>query len=66
MKSTLQEKISDKIICVSGETIFAYGAPEQIFREETIRSLYHIDNGYFDPVFGVSSCRGRRESRASL
>ncbi len=48
----LAEKISDKIICVSGETIFAYGAPEQIFREETIRSLYHIDNGYFDPVFG--------------
>ncbi len=48
----LAEKISDKIICVSGETIFAYGAPEKIFREETIRSLYHIDNGYFDPVFG--------------
>lgn len=48
----LAEKISDKIICVSGETIFAYGTPEIIFKEETIRSLYHIDNGYFDPVFG--------------
>ena len=48
----LAEKISDKIICVSGETIFAYGTPEMIFKEETIRSLYHIDNGYFDPVFG--------------
>lgn len=48
----LAEKISDKIICVSGETIFAYGTPEAIFKEETIRSLYHIDNGYFDPVFG--------------
>ena len=48
----LAEKISDKIICVSGEPIFAYGTPEMIFKEETIRSLYHIDNGYFDPVFG--------------
>ena len=48
----LAEKISDKVICVSGETIFAYGTPEMIFKEETIRSLYHIDNGYFDPVFG--------------
>ena len=35
----LAEKISDKIICVSGETIFAYGTPEAIFKEETIRSL---------------------------
>ena len=48
----LAEKISDKIICVSGETIFAYGTPEVIFKEEIIRSLYHIDNGYFDPMFG--------------
>ena len=48
----LAEKISDKIICVSGDTIFAYGTPDINFKEETIRSLYHIDNGYFDPVFG--------------
>lgn len=48
----LAEKISDKIICVNGETIFDYGEPEKIFREEHIKDLYNIDNGFFDPVFG--------------
>lgn len=48
----LAEKISDKIICVKGETIFRYGPPEEIFEEGLIRDLYEIDNGYFDPVFG--------------
>lgn len=48
----LAEKISDKILCVKGETIAHFGAPEEIFREDTIRELYSIDNGSFDPVFG--------------
>lgn len=48
----LAEKISDKIICVKGETIFRYGPPEEIFEEGLIQDLYEIDNGYFDPVFG--------------
>lgn len=48
----LAEKISDKIICVKGDTLFRYGKPEEIFEEELIRELYDIDNGYFDPVFG--------------
>lgn len=48
----LAEKVSDKIICVKGEQIAHYGKPEQIFREDTIRDLYSIDNGYFDPCFG--------------
>lgn len=48
----LAQKISDKIICVKGEKIFHYGAPEEIFRAEIIRELYEIDNGFFDPRFG--------------
>lgn len=48
----LAEKISDKIICVHGEKIAHYGTPEEIFREDTIRELYNLDNGYFDPLFG--------------
>ncbi len=48
----LAEKISDMIVCVKGERIFRCGKPEEIFREETIRELYGIDNGYFDPCFG--------------
>ena len=48
----LAQKISDRIICVKGDRIYRYGTPEDIFKEETIRSLYEIDNGFFDPVFG--------------
>lgn len=48
----LAQKISDKIICVKGETISHYGSPEDVFTEEIIRELYGINNGYFDPLFG--------------
>ncbi|TDP51958.1 ABC transporter ATP-binding protein [Aminicella lysinilytica] len=48
----LAEKISDKIICVNGDRISHFGTPDEIFREDTIRKLYNIDNGFFDPVFG--------------
>lgn len=48
----LAQKISDKIICVKGETISHYGVPEEVFREDIIRELYEIDNGFFDPRFG--------------
>lgn len=48
----LAQKISDKIVCVKGDIISHFGAPEEIFREEIIRELYGIDNGFFDPCFG--------------
>lgn len=48
----LAQKVSDKILCVKGEYISHYGRPEEIFREETIRELYEIDNGSYDPCFG--------------
>lgn len=48
----LAEKVADKIICVKGDRIAHYGKPETIFKEDIIRDLYGIDNGYFDPVFG--------------
>ena len=48
----LAEKVADKIICVRGDHRFHYGTPEEIFQEKTIRELYKIDNGFFDPCFG--------------
>ncbi len=48
----LAQKISDKIVCVSYDHIVEYGTPEEIFRDELIRSLYNIDNGFYNPVFG--------------
>ena len=48
----LAQKISDKIICVKGDTIGSYGTPEEVFDEEKIRQLYNITEGFFDPSFG--------------
>lgn len=62
----LAQKISDKIICVKGDTISHFGAPETIFREDIIRELYEIDNGSFDPCFGSIELPRPEEHRASL
>ena len=48
----LAQKISDKIMCVKGETIAHYGTPEEVFREADIKNLYEIEQGFFEPVFG--------------
>lgn len=48
----LAQKISDKILCVKGETIDCFGTPEEVFQEQKIRQLYEIEEGYFDPCFG--------------
>ena len=48
----LAMKIADKVICVKGDHIYKYGAPDVIFDEDMIRELYDIDNGFFDPMFG--------------
>ena len=48
----LAEKVADKIICVKGDRIAHYGKPETIFKEDIIKELCGIDNGFFDPVFG--------------
>lgn len=63
----LAEKISDKIICVSGETIFAYGAPgSRFFGKKRSAASITLTMGISTRCSAASSCRGRRESRASL
>lgn len=46
----LAMKISDRIICVRGEEIFACGKPSEILDDETVRKLYDLDPelGRFD------------------
>ena len=46
------QKIADQILCVKGDHVCYYGTPEQIFEEQTIRELYGIENGFYDPRFG--------------
>ena len=46
----LAMKISDRIICVRGEEIFACGKPSEILDDDTVRKLYDLDPelGRFD------------------
>lgn len=48
----LAEKVADRIITLKGESEFRFGTPGEIFQEDSIRRLYEIDQGFFDPLFG--------------
>ena len=60
----LAQKVSDRIICVKGDTIARCGPPEEVFDEASIRTLYDIDQGFYDPRFGsVELPRPKGEAR---
>ncbi len=48
----LATKISDYLLCVKGETIEAFGPPEDILAEEVIDRLYGIQHGSYNLLFG--------------
>ena len=48
----LAMKISDYLLCVKGETIYAFGKPEIMMRNHTIEDLYDIKNGSYNLLFG--------------
>ena len=48
----LAQRISDKIVCVKGDRIAAYGTPEEIFSDEVIKNLYDIESGSFNALLG--------------
>ncbi|MDD5864419.1 MAG: ABC transporter ATP-binding protein [Firmicutes bacterium] len=48
----LAMKVSDFLLCVKGETIDAFGPPEQIVREHVIERLYDMEAGAYNLLFG--------------
>ena len=48
----LAEKISDRIVCVNGDTISDFGTPEKIFQGTRIQELYQIEPETFNLHFG--------------
>ncbi len=48
----LATKISDYLLCVKGDTIAAFGSPEEILAGDTIDRLYEIEHGSYDMLFG--------------
>ena len=60
----LAMKVSDYLLCVKGETIDAFGKPEQIMQEHTIEGLYDMESGSYNLLFGsveLSRPRGKPE-----
>ena len=47
----LAERVSDTVVCVSGDRIDRIGSPEEIFTKEYIASLYHMEPGRYDSCF---------------
>ena len=48
----LAQKISDKVICVHGDSIEHFGRPNDIFTDEIIKELYSIEKGSYNITFG--------------
>ena len=48
----LAAKISDYLLCVKGETIAAFGSPEEILAHHAIEQLYDMDKGSYNLLFG--------------
>ena len=48
----LAQKVADRIITIGDGDTVETGTPEAVFEEDKIKSLYHIDNGSYDTVFG--------------
>lgn len=48
----LAAKISDYLVCIKGETIAAFGKPEEVLRQGAIEKLYDIQNGSYNLLFG--------------
>ena len=48
----LAQKVSDRVVCVADRRIDRIGTPEEIFRDDYIRTLYGIEKGSYNALFG--------------
>lgn len=48
----LAMKVSDLLLCVKGETIAAFGAPEEILAASPVEQLYDMEKGSYNRLFG--------------
>ncbi len=48
----LAMKISDYLLCVKGETVEAFGTPEEVLQNHAIEALYGMESGAYDLLFG--------------
>lgn len=48
----LAMKISDCLMCIKGETVTAFGPPEEILNTYPMERLYEMETGSYNPLFG--------------
>ena len=48
----LAAKVSDCLLCVKGDTVAAFGPPEEILRNNGIEALYGLRQGAYNALFG--------------
>lgn len=48
----LATKISDYLLCVKGDTIHAFGPPDEILEGRAIEHLYQLEHGSYNLLFG--------------
>lgn len=48
----LAAKASDYLLCVKGETIMAFGAPEDVLGSHAVEQLYDMEGGAYNRLFG--------------
>jgi len=60
----LAAKLSDYLVCVKGDTIAAFGTPEEILEEGVMESLYGLEKGSYNRFYGsVEFTRPKGEPR---
>ena len=48
----LASKASDLLLCVKGETVAAFGTPDEVLKKLPIEELYGLDKGSYNAAFG--------------
>ena len=48
----LAAKASDLLLCVKGDTVAAFGTPDEVMRDMPIEELYDLKKGSYDPALG--------------
>lgn len=59
----LAQRVSDLVLCIRDCRADRLGTPEEIFREDYIRQLYGMEDGYFSEIFGSVEL-GRKKKTA--
>lgn len=56
----LAQKVSDEVVCLGEDRAIWQGTPEEVFSGGHIEKLYHLPEGAYDPLLGISQLPKRK------